>query len=60
MYRVLKSFTDSNLNSVDETGEKHIYWQGSIYPYKKYAGAETKLRIKELTEGGYIQREGDK
>lgn len=58
-YVVTKAFTDSNLNSADETGEKHIYWEGDIYPFKQYAGATTKLRLKELLEGGYIDERRD-
>lgn len=54
-YQVIKAFTDSNLNSVDETGEKHVYWEGDEYPYKQYAGAQTKLRLAELTTGGFIE-----
>ena len=54
-YKVIKAFTDSNLNSVDETGEKHVYWEGDEYPYKQYAGAQTKLRLAELTSGGFIE-----
>lgn len=62
MFEVIKAFTDANLNSVDETGKKHVYWEGDIYPYKQYAGAQTKLRLKELLDGGYIQevKEADK
>lgn len=55
MFEVIKAFTDANLNSVDETGKKHIYWEGDIYPYKQYAGAQTKLRLSELVDGGYIK-----
>lgn len=58
-YVVTKAFTDSNLNSADETGEKHVYWEGDTYPYKSYAGATTKLRLKELLEGGYIDERRD-
>lgn len=60
MFKVTKAFTDSNLNSVDENGEKHVYWEGDVYPFKKYAGAETKLRIAELKKGGYIKWEKSK
>lgn len=58
-YVVTEAFTDSNLNSVDENGEKHVYWEGDTYPYKSYAGATTKLRLKELLEGGYIDERRD-
>ena len=54
-YEVIKAFTDSNANSADETGQKHMYWEGDSYPFKQYAGATTKLRLKELTSGGYIK-----
>jgi len=54
-YQVIKAFTDSNLNSVDETGEKHVYWEGDEYPYKQNAGAQTQLRLAELTNGGFIE-----
>ncbi len=58
-YVVTEAFTDSNLNSVDENGEKHVYWEGDTYPYKPYAGATTKLRLKELLERGYIDERRD-
>ncbi|MCI7647884.1 MAG: hypothetical protein SPG45_05350 [Lactobacillus johnsonii] len=54
-YKVIKAFTDSNLNSANSLGEKHIYWEGDAYPFKPYAGASTKLRLAELTSGGYIK-----
>lgn len=59
MFKVIKAFTDANLNSVDETGKKHIYWEGDAYPCRPYAGAQTKLRLKELVDGGYIRRDAD-
>ena len=58
-YVVTKAFTDSNLNSVDENGEKRVYWECDTYPYKQYAGATTKLRLKELLEWGYIDERRD-
>lgn len=54
-YQVIKAFTDGNANSANNLGEKHVYWEGDAYPFKSYAGAMTKLRIAELTNGGYIQ-----
>lgn len=54
-YEVIKAFTDSNENSADNAGQKHIYWEGDTYPFKQYAGATTKFRLKELTSGGYIK-----
>ena len=58
-YLVTKAFTDGNANSADENGDKHIYWEGDTYPYKQYAGAQTKLRLAELTDGGYIKEVAD-
>lgn len=58
-YTVIKAFTDANENSADESGEKHIYWEGDSYPYKSYAGASTKLRLAELQDGGYIAPDED-
>lgn len=54
-YVVTNAFTDSNRNSADEHGDLRIYWEGDEYPYKRYAGALTSLRIKELVDGGYIE-----
>lgn len=54
-YQVIKAFTDGNANSANNLGEKHVYWEGDVYPFKSYAGACTKLRIAELTNGGFIK-----
>lgn len=54
-FRVIKAFTDGNANSANSLGEKHVYWKGDVYPFKSYAGACTKLRIAELTKGGFIK-----
>lgn len=58
-YVVAKAFTDSNSNSADKDGNLHIYWEGDAYPCRPYAGAQTKLRLKELVDGGYIRRDAD-
>lgn len=58
-YVVTKAFTDANSNSADKDGDLHIYWEGDAYPCRPYAGAQTKLRLKELVDGGYIRRDVD-
>lgn len=58
-YVVAKAFTDANSNSADKDGNLHIYWEGDAYPCRPYAGAQTKLRLKELVDGGYIRRDAD-
>jgi hypothetical protein len=58
-YVVTKAFTDANSNSADKDGNLHIYWEGDAYPCRPYAGAQTKLRLKELVDGGYIRRDAD-
>ena len=45
MYQVLLRFRDGNPKA-----EGHVYEIGDEYPFKKYAGAETKNRIAELTK----------
>ena len=54
-FQVIKACTDGNANSANSLGEKHVYWEGDVYPFKSYAGACTKLRIAELTNGGFIK-----
>jgi hypothetical protein len=45
MYVAIERFRDGN-----ENAEGHIYEVGDKYPFQKYAGAETKDRIAELTK----------
>jgi hypothetical protein len=54
-YEVIKAFTDKNKRSADSNGNKHIYWEGDTYPFKKYAGATVQSRLDELISGGFIK-----
>lgn len=43
-YVVTEAFTDSNLNSVDENGEKHVYWEGDTYPYLRWSYNQAEIK----------------
>ena len=54
-YKVIKAFTDKNENSTDENGNKHIYYEGDLYPFSRYAGATVQARLDELVGNGFIE-----